>query len=91
MNNLEIGQKVSNPKLRNETKIRQKVSNLIGGQKCRKGRRAVMPLKTTGSRQKVCKHVSMVGLAPGRERRWNKGQKTCWPPLRPQNQPSVPS
>ena len=26
-----------------------------------------MPLKKTGSRQKVCEQVSMVGLAPGRE------------------------
>ena len=62
--NLKNGQKVSNPKLR-DTNTRQKVSNLENGQKCRKGRRAVMPLKTTGSRQKVCKHVSMVSLAPG--------------------------
>ena len=46
LNNLEIGQKVSNPKLRNETNIRQKVSNLTEGQQCRKGRRAAMPLKT---------------------------------------------
>jgi hypothetical protein len=61
LNNLEIGQKVSNPKVRG-TKIRQKVRNLMDGQKCRVGRRAVMPLKI-----KVCKHVSMVGLAPGRE------------------------
>ena len=61
------GQKVSNPKLLKETKIRLKVSNLIGGQQCRKERRAAMPLKDTGSSQKVCTQVSMMGLEPGRE------------------------
>jgi hypothetical protein len=53
--------------LENETNnIRQKVSNLKEGQQCRNERRAAMPLKTTGSHQKVCIHVSMVSLVAPR-------------------------
>ena len=62
--NLRNGQKVSNPEL-SDTVTRQKVSNLEDGQKCHNGRRAAMPWKTAGSRQKVRKNVSMVTLASG--------------------------
>ena len=62
--NLKNGQKVSNPELRDKV-TRQKVSNLEDGQKCHNGRRAAMPWKTAGSRQKVRKNVSMVTMAPG--------------------------